>query len=868
MGIYMKLKQTRLFFLICAGVLFSAACQNQRNTAEVNIKNDMQDDVESQNQEVQNEEDRVHVFAVKDLEEVRLNGTKAADFYITSTYSWNVYCINNKNQLYKHDSEETETYGIQKEMENNENGGFSLVFNNVVHVDCGKMLDYTIFLTSDGMLYGMGRAKSGVLLTDSDEYIEIPKLLMENVKYALCGNMDIVVLKNDGTVWTWGYNLYDKCGVPGQGIIWDPICVAQDVTAVWMGKIQINDIHMNWEEWDSYGYDGGYNDNLIIKKADGSLWACGKNIEGSKISEEQEGITYTHIFMPCEIVERPYIIYDGVNTYQTILAEYERAWKDISYTPNQWENVDITFVGYYQREDYELCYSLKDLTDDGMDELIIGLLHEGKYIPNIIYGYKKGEVVWLMGIMERPLTIYKKGVVKCEWGAAGRGYHIYYELQKYLERTKFLDEVSDIPKNWGGGQEEGMYYYRSIGKSLGEEEEITEEEFWDIRNKYETTQVELEWNLVEGFWNEEAARENLVEILSEDNVYDLGGHVVAYLVNDKVQGYENNWLVIDDLEKGKRIYLPNSFPKILDIEIRDFINIYIKYEDSQNGYIQEEIIPVVVNQDDDILEIYPSEEKVMIESPLPSLVLPKTVWEETISYGNNIYKVAFERIGLAYDIGSIIYGSFADYRLIVKDEEGNIISSQVFAGYPITHEEVYWLKDISGDGFPDVIMCTFYMEGPDRFTDLYFLIWNTEKLTYELKTLPWNKSMSIPVWNEELSAIIFAYINDDINMKMYTYEDEEWRLYGELIKEYETETEDNDIEISFSEFFYADDQVRKNNIKIVSPDQDMPWNDEDSVWCKYNNQNYLLFPGSGDWNTIHEELSNGITVWKYVRMNL
>lgn len=203
----MKLKQTGLFFLVCAGVLFSAACHNQRNTAEVNIKNDIQDDVGSQNQEVQSGEDRVHVFDVKDLEEVRLNGTKAADFYITSTYSWNVYCINNKNQLYKHGNEETETYGIQEEMENNENGGFSLVFNNVVHVDCGKMLDYTIFLTNDGMLYGMGRTKSGVLLTDSDEYIEIPKLLMENVKYALCGNKDIIVLKNDETVWTWGTSI-------------------------------------------------------------------------------------------------------------------------------------------------------------------------------------------------------------------------------------------------------------------------------------------------------------------------------------------------------------------------------------------------------------------------------------------------------------------------------------------------------------------------------------------------------------------------------------------------------------------------------------------------------------------------------------
>ena len=36
----MKLKQTRLLFLISVEVSFSVACQNQRNTAKVNIIND------------------------------------------------------------------------------------------------------------------------------------------------------------------------------------------------------------------------------------------------------------------------------------------------------------------------------------------------------------------------------------------------------------------------------------------------------------------------------------------------------------------------------------------------------------------------------------------------------------------------------------------------------------------------------------------------------------------------------------------------------------------------------------------------------------------------------------------------------------
>ena len=73
-----------------------------------------------------------------------------------------------------------------------------------------------IYLTSDGKLYGVGNSGSGALQQykefDWDNYrnnaydctVTTPVLLMEDVAYACCGRNDVVALKTDGTVWTWG----------------------------------------------------------------------------------------------------------------------------------------------------------------------------------------------------------------------------------------------------------------------------------------------------------------------------------------------------------------------------------------------------------------------------------------------------------------------------------------------------------------------------------------------------------------------------------------------------------------------------------------------------------------------------------------
>lgn len=479
-----------------------------------------------------------YTFYVRNLDEVRQNGKRVEDFYITNTgNSWDLYYINAEGQL----------YGYRPKEKDVGDNSMQLIAENIAHVDCGDMMDYTVFLTADGELYGMGYSKSGVLLSESEEYHGIPLLLMEGVKYALCGYGDIVVLKDDnsvwtwgtrldrngneymkkesqpvkilenammisgkedshaalledGTVWTWGSNFYDMCGVPGQGVIGEPVCVAKGVTMIWMGKLQINDGCLNWEKWHHYGYDAGYTDNLVIKKNDGSLWACGKNVESPENSEMQDGIVYTYDFMPCEIRQTPYIEYDGINTYRSILEEYDRAVKDKDYTQEQFKNIEEIFNIYNHKEEYVLCYSLSDLTNDGTKELILGFLYEGEHSVNAIYAYDEGIIISVITSWERDLNLYDQGIIKETLESGGMSGYYYAQLQKHSGLlNNNLSSISKRYENIRSGEAGGVTYYRDTDGKV----EITEEEFNNIIEQYESVPAELEWNVLDGFWDME-----------------------------------------------------------------------------------------------------------------------------------------------------------------------------------------------------------------------------------------------------------------------------------------------------------------------------------------------------------------------------
>ena len=86
------------------------------------------------------------------------------------------------------------------------------IAEDVLMVDASSNGYFTIYLTSNGELYGVGSNMNGLLgqpyteCYSENDYVKItePVLLMEDVKYASAGRESITALKNDGSVWWWG----------------------------------------------------------------------------------------------------------------------------------------------------------------------------------------------------------------------------------------------------------------------------------------------------------------------------------------------------------------------------------------------------------------------------------------------------------------------------------------------------------------------------------------------------------------------------------------------------------------------------------------------------------------------------------------
>ena len=224
------------------------------------------------------------------------------------------------------------------------------VAENVIHVDYGINSTFAIYLTRDHKLYGFGSNYTNALLQYKDydanrfynpgSYVLGEQvLLMENVSYAECGRYDVVALKEDGTVWTWGtlattadwhyvknmnkdmltaqseseqeylkeayltepqmildhtktitggffnhaalkddgtlwtwgYNATGNCGIKDSYIVFKPTKVADNVQKVWTEKLQ-NEV----SEISEYG-DSAYElmQNTLIQKTNGEYYICG-----------------------------------------------------------------------------------------------------------------------------------------------------------------------------------------------------------------------------------------------------------------------------------------------------------------------------------------------------------------------------------------------------------------------------------------------------------------------------------------------------------------------------------------------------------------------------------------------------------------
>lgn len=325
-------------------------------------------------------------------------------------------------------------------------------------------------------------------------------------------------------------------------------------------------------------------------------------------------------------------------------------------------------------------------------------------------------------------------------------------------------------------------------------------------------------------------------MLVENNVIHVENHIVAYRTSSDVldTDHEGEYIAICDLDYKENLYLPDIFDEIYGIEIDDNNGIRVIYDVTEIGRRSVYFPVVFPSQADatvyDVQKGY-TKDKVLTEVKGAELrAIPKQIWEESIAWKDQTYKVTFQRISSAYK--SLIWsegGPRADYCLTVENEEGNTVFRQTIINYPIAYEKVYWLTDFSGDEFPDIAFCTNHYAERVSWTSLHFMIWNTEAEMYEPKPLPVS-SIEFPLWNEERSLVIcFNNQTEEVTLDMFAFHNGDWELTGQLP---------------------ADDASRF---------------DEKSFWSIYNAENEIMYPESlGGWNWVETKVGKD-TVRRYVK---
>lgn len=311
-----------LAVIIFVGMVFMEENETQNNSIET---------VSQTESDTQTEEETGYSFDAGDLYDMRLDAQTIEDYYMKSCGDqFNLYTIDEDGVLWGSGHNEYAQIGLgYADEEFHEEK--SKIAEHVVHVDYSQK-DFVVYLTEEGKLYGLGNDSTYMLLQHTEmpvedlayptkRYVTSPALLLEDVSYARCGRDDVVALKKDGTVWTWGmiwnfqstgycitipqqiltdvkmitggwfnhaalkkdgtlwtwgYNFSGNCGTDKAAMIETPVQVAEDVQRVWTGLLNYSAKEDDITDMEEFGND--YVDNTIIEKTDGTFYACGMGV--------------------------------------------------------------------------------------------------------------------------------------------------------------------------------------------------------------------------------------------------------------------------------------------------------------------------------------------------------------------------------------------------------------------------------------------------------------------------------------------------------------------------------------------------------------------------------------------------------------
>ena len=155
------------------------------------------------------------------------------------------------------------------------------VLRDIKQVVCGA--NHTFILKTDGSLWACGENNYGQLglgnTTDQSSFTQVTTNVNSDVKQVACGGNHTFILKNDGSVWSCGYNSYGQLGLGTSGSSANKTTFTQVTTNI----SDVKEIVC------------GSCETFIIKN-DGSLWGCGCNGYGSLgINSTTHKSTFTQV---------------------------------------------------------------------------------------------------------------------------------------------------------------------------------------------------------------------------------------------------------------------------------------------------------------------------------------------------------------------------------------------------------------------------------------------------------------------------------------------------------------------------------------------------------------------------------------------
>ena len=284
------------------------------------------------------------VYEVESIDNLQLDNKEfhIENYYIKNqSNNLNRYYIDSHNVLWGYGRND---YGQLGNGEQNSLGDYVMtpqkIAENVVHVDANQY--FTIYLTEKGELYGMGANLNGIMgMEITEDYItnpaavaaSTPVCLLQDVRYArvtmrgiaalkkdgsvwwwgeiittsakniekavglqyskpvkmldhaiyvTCGQFCMAAIKEDGTLWTWRNNTFGSCGYDSgdQDFIEEPVMVLEDVKMVWMDEIRFDTIEKTVCDGYISPYRCQYPYVTFVEKKDGSVYACGYEVEG------------------------------------------------------------------------------------------------------------------------------------------------------------------------------------------------------------------------------------------------------------------------------------------------------------------------------------------------------------------------------------------------------------------------------------------------------------------------------------------------------------------------------------------------------------------------------------------------------------